>query len=109
MAFVFSLLGPLLCVSFCQGLYFHIGETEQKCFIEEVPSETMIVGEFLPSKVLLADALCDDDVMDLCCAGKYKTQLFDNSQQQWLPSSPGIGMHVEVGILFKAHHTTCSI
>lgn len=68
---MFSLLGPLLCVSFCQGLYFHIGETEQKCFIEEVPSETMIVG-------------------------KYKTQLFDNSQQQWLPSSPGIGMHVEI-------------
>ena len=27
------------------GLYFHIGETEQRCFIEEVPQETMIVGE----------------------------------------------------------------
>lgn len=35
----------MLCVSLCQGLYFHIAETEQKCFIEEVPSETMIVGE----------------------------------------------------------------
>ncbi len=41
---IFGLVG-LLCVSLCQGLYFHIGETEQKCFIEEVPSETMIVGE----------------------------------------------------------------
>ena len=30
-----------------RGLYFHIAETEQKCFIEEVPAETMIVGEFL--------------------------------------------------------------
>lgn len=28
--------------------------------------------------------------------GKYKTQLYDNGRQQWLPSSPGIGMHVEV-------------
>ena len=27
------------------GLYFHISETEQKCFIEEVPAETMIVGK----------------------------------------------------------------
>ena len=27
------------------GLYFHISETERKCFIEEVPSETMIVGK----------------------------------------------------------------
>jgi hypothetical protein len=28
--------------------------------------------------------------------GKYKTQLYDNGRQAWLPSSPGIGMHVEV-------------
>lgn len=34
-----------LCVGLCHGLYFHIGETEQKCFMEEVPAETMIVGE----------------------------------------------------------------
>ncbi len=27
-----------------RGLYFHISETEQRCFIEEVPAETMIVG-----------------------------------------------------------------
>ena len=31
--------------------------------------------------------------------GKYKTQLFDNDRQEWLPSSPGIGMHVEVSSL----------
>lgn len=44
----------LLClwVSLCNGLYFHIGETEQKCFIEEVPSETMIVGELVISGLL---------------------------------------------------------
>ena len=35
----------LWCVSLSRGLYFHIGETQQKCFMEEVPSETMIVGE----------------------------------------------------------------
>ncbi|MPC95922.1 Transmembrane emp24 domain-containing protein 4 [Portunus trituberculatus] len=27
------------------GLYFHIGETERKCFIEEIPDETMVTGE----------------------------------------------------------------
>jgi len=27
------------------GLYFHIRETEEKCFIEEVPDETMVVGK----------------------------------------------------------------
>lgn len=25
-------------------LYFHIGETEKKCFIEEIPDETMVIG-----------------------------------------------------------------
>jgi hypothetical protein len=27
------------------GLYFHIGETERKCFIEEIPDETMVTGQ----------------------------------------------------------------
>ena len=40
-----SLFLSLGCFNLCGGLYFHIGETEQKCFIEEVPAETMIVGE----------------------------------------------------------------
>lgn len=48
-----------------------MGETEKKCFIEEIPDETMVVGN-------------------------YKTQLYDESAQDFMPSSPGIGMHVEV-------------
>lgn len=35
----------LACLGVSHGLYFHIGETEQRCFIEEVPQETMIVGK----------------------------------------------------------------
>lgn len=27
------------------ALYFHIGETERKCFIEEIPDETNVIGE----------------------------------------------------------------
>ena len=34
------------------GLYFHIGETERKCFIEEIPDETMVTGNY---KVQLYD------------------------------------------------------
>ena len=30
-----------------QGLYFHIAETERKCFIEEIPDETMVIGELI--------------------------------------------------------------
>jgi hypothetical protein len=37
----------LVFISFTtvSGLYFHIGETEKKCFIEEIPDETMVVGK----------------------------------------------------------------
>lgn len=37
----------LASVLVANGLYFHISETERKCFIEEVPAETMIVGTLL--------------------------------------------------------------
>lgn len=38
------------CVS---SLYFHIGETEKKCFIEEIPDETMIIGQYILSSMVL--------------------------------------------------------
>ncbi|OXU16902.1 hypothetical protein TSAR_003341 [Trichomalopsis sarcophagae] len=53
------------------GLYFHIGETERKCFIEEIPDETTVIVN-------------------------YKVELYDPRSQGFMPSSPGIGMHVEV-------------
>lgn len=40
-----SLLASL--ISICSGLYFHIAETERKCFIEEIPDETTVIGKFL--------------------------------------------------------------
>ena len=33
-------------IPFTTGLYFHIGETERKCFIEEIPDETMVTGNY---------------------------------------------------------------
>ncbi|CAB1335954.1 unnamed protein product [Coregonus sp. 'balchen'] len=53
------------------SLYFHIGETEKKCFIEEIPDETMVIG-------------------------KYRTQLWDKQTGSFLPATPGLGMHVEI-------------
>ncbi|XP_062871226.1 transmembrane emp24 domain-containing protein 4 isoform X1 [Trichomycterus rosablanca] len=54
-----------------KALYFHIAETEKKCFIEEIPDETMVIG-------------------------KYKTQLWDKQTSSFLPATPGLGMHVEI-------------
>ena len=40
------ILAFLAVLPFTYGLYFHIAETERKCFIEEIPEETMVVGKF---------------------------------------------------------------
>ncbi|XP_028931976.1 transmembrane emp24 domain-containing protein 4 [Ornithorhynchus anatinus] len=66
-----ALLLSALCAASAQGLYFHIGETEKRCFIEEIPDETMVIGN-------------------------YRTQLWDKQSEAFLPSTPGLGMHVEV-------------
>ncbi|XP_050396748.1 transmembrane emp24 domain-containing protein eca isoform X2 [Patella vulgata] len=66
-----SLFSLIILISNTSGLYFHIGETQKKCFIEEIPDETMVVG-------------------------KYKVQAFDPSVKDYMPSAPGIGMLVEV-------------
>jgi hypothetical protein len=58
-------------INLSYSLYFHISETERKCFIEEIPDETLVIG-------------------------KYKVELFDERTNTYLPSTPGIGMHVEV-------------
>jgi len=61
----------LTYLSAVSSLYFHISETERKCFIEEVPEETLVVGN-------------------------YKCELYDPKTGGFMTSSPGIGMHVEV-------------
>ena len=61
----------LQLISLSSSLYFHIGETERKCFIEEIPDDTLVIG-------------------------KYKVELLDEKSNTYLPSTPGIGMHVEV-------------
>lgn len=65
------LLFITLCVPLSSSLYFHISETERKCFIEEIPDETVVIGS-------------------------YKCELHDPKTGGFMPSSPGIGMHVEI-------------
>lgn len=70
------MLKHLFCWSFfllpfSTGLYFHIGETERKCFIEEIPDETMVVGN-------------------------YKVEMYDKTRNEYIPTITGLGMHAEV-------------
>ncbi|XP_023018545.1 transmembrane p24 trafficking protein eclair [Leptinotarsa decemlineata] len=61
----------LVFLDISSALYFHIAETERKCFIEEIPDETNVIVN-------------------------YKVELYDPRSGGFMPSSAGIGMHVEV-------------
>ena len=43
----FAALVLMAFFPFSNALYFHIAETERKCFIEEIPDETMVVGKYI--------------------------------------------------------------
>ncbi|XP_009958168.1 PREDICTED: transmembrane emp24 domain-containing protein 11-like, partial [Leptosomus discolor] len=58
-------------ISFSFALYFHSGEREEKCIIEDVPSDTLVIGS-------------------------YKVQRWDIHKQDFLESAPGLGMFVTV-------------
>eukprot|EP00730_Choanoeca_flexa_P009624 TRINITY_DN1269_c0_g1_i2.p1 TRINITY_DN1269_c0_g1~~TRINITY_DN1269_c0_g1_i2.p1 ORF type:complete len:221 (+),score=34.76 TRINITY_DN1269_c0_g1_i2:66-665(+) len=53
-----------------EALYFHIQEKQERCFIEEIPDETLVIG-------------------------KYKVQA-QNEDGSFMETSPGFGIHVEV-------------
>ncbi|XP_045449702.1 transmembrane emp24 domain-containing protein eca [Melitaea cinxia] len=66
-----SFVSFLLVLDVTSALYFHIAEAERKCFIEEIPDDTTVIVN-------------------------YKVELYDPRSGGFMPSSPGIGMHVEV-------------
>lgn len=41
---VASLVSLLLFLDVTSALYFHIAEGERKCFIEEIPDDTTVIG-----------------------------------------------------------------
>jgi len=61
----------LLLFELSLGLFFEMNEKETKCFIEELPEETLVIG-------------------------KYRTQLLDRNLNIYKETAPGVGMHVEV-------------
>ncbi|XP_001376145.3 transmembrane emp24 domain-containing protein 11-like [Monodelphis domestica] len=58
-------------MSMSSAFYFHVAEREEKCIIEDIPSDTLITGT-------------------------YKVEQWDIKRQDFLGSAPGLGMFVTV-------------
>lgn len=87
----------IFCFRYSDGLFFHIAETERKCFIEEIPDETTVLGNnqrsmYASYKLVIETILA---LMFLILVN-YKVELYDPRTNGFMPSQPGIGMHVEV-------------
>nr|XP_002131507.1 transmembrane emp24 domain-containing protein eca-like [Ciona intestinalis] len=63
--------GLLLFVQVTSAIYFHVGEREKKCFIEDIAEETMLTA-------------------------KYKTMVYNQEANAFKFSPPDLGMHVEI-------------
>jgi len=61
----------LVTTSAVNGLFFEMTEKETKCFIEELPDDTIVHG-------------------------KYRTQVKNKDSDTFEKTAPGMGMHVEV-------------
>ncbi|XP_040275894.1 transmembrane emp24 domain-containing protein 11-like [Bufo bufo] len=57
--------------SVVQSMYYHSFEREEKCIIEDIPTDMLVTG-------------------------RYKVQKWDMAQHDFLPSAPGLGMVVTV-------------
>eukprot|EP00912_Choanoflagellata_sp_UC4_P002202 UC4_evm3s1393 len=68
---VATLIATISSTPFCNGFYFLIKETDHKCFIEEVPAETMVVGN-------------------------YKVQEQDPNNPKNYLDHPNVGVHIQV-------------
>jgi len=63
------LLAALLGLT--SALFFEMSEKETKCFIEELPDDTIVHG-------------------------KYRTQVKSKDAEEYEKTAPGMGMHVEI-------------
>lgn len=51
------LFALLVVIGASSALYFHIGETERKCFIEEIPDETTVIGNHICSLIRILECI----------------------------------------------------
>ena len=78
------LLSLLALGSVAQALYFYVDGTAPRCFVEELPKDTLVVGD-------------------------YRAEEWDPNQKQWA-THDGINIYISVDVCippFRRSHTPC--
>lgn len=87
----------LALITPANSLYFFLEGGAPKCFYEELPKDTLVVGEsttsLKPLKIQLSNLF----------SGKYKAEQYDNTLASFKPN-PDLGMTVTVDEIFSHDH-----
>lgn len=81
-----SALSLALLVSQAHALYFYIDGPSQKCFFEELPKDTLVVGTSLPS--LTTGGYLD---ADLAMLGSYKASQYNEQSRSYISNPDMVG------------------
>lgn len=83
----------LLMAQVSDALYFYLEGSEKKCFLEELPQETLVTGALL----LLCSALFLLLTFHHSCPGIYKAEQFSAVQNQWIVN-PEVKIQITVEV-----------
>jgi hypothetical protein len=89
MRFTFKLFSFILCVvSVANALHFYLDANQRRCFIEELPTDTVVEGKHFPLHCL---------AILIASSGHYRAREWSEQQQQYA-ENPELGIIVEVQV-----------
>lgn len=103
-----TLLSLFFLASAANALHFYLDANEKRCFIEEIPTDTVVEGQ-LP---FTADFRCGEGMLiGFCVIGHYTALEWSEARQEYV-EEPNLGIHVEVEVSTpppQPHHTLLRI
>ncbi|CAD0088263.1 unnamed protein product [Aureobasidium mustum] len=97
---LFSVLAFAALLLPTQALYFYIDGPSQKCFFEELPKDTLVVGEYLLSPICLQPS-------NNLNSGHYTATQW-NEQSRRYEANPDMGLYISVDEIFDNDHRIVS-
>lgn len=97
--FLFASCLLLSAILSSHALHFYLDANEKRCFIEELPTDTVVEG--LSIMLISTAELCL-----ICCIGHYRALEWSEARQEYV-EDPQLGIHVEVDVRTPSSLAAC--
>ena len=88
-----SIVSVALLLAQTRALYFYIDGPSQKCFFEELPKDTLVVG--MARDMNRAHRLPSRAQTDITIAGHFKASLYDHNTRTYQPNNDMVSLSLE--------------